>query len=99
LKQETSKSVSTGFTYKIPAINLNITADAYFIRIDDRIVLTDQFSRPTNPTTPAQIALANEFVKANVNAAQFFANLLIQKLKVWMWSSAIIDKRGFQINQ
>ena len=81
LKQETSKSVSTGFTYKIPAINLNITADAYFIRIDDRIVLTDQFSRPTNPTTPAQIALANEFVKANVNAAQFFSNAIDTETK------------------
>lgn len=81
LKQETSKSVSTGFTYKIPAINLNITADAYFIRIDDRIVLTDQFSRPTNPTTEAQIALANEFVKANVNAAQFFSNAIDTETK------------------
>ncbi len=81
LKQETSKSVSTGFTYKIPSLNLNITADAYFIRIDDRIVLTDQFSRPTNPTTEAQIALANEFVKANVNAAQFFANAIDTETK------------------
>ena len=81
LKQETSKSFSTGFTYKLPALNLNITADAYFIRIDDRVVLTDQFSRPANPVTDAQIALSQEFVKANVNAAQFFSNAIDTETK------------------
>lgn len=81
LKQETSKSFSTGFTYKLPALNLNITADAYFIRIDDRVVLTDQFSRPANPATDAQIALSQEFVKANVNAAQFFSNAIDTETK------------------
>ncbi|WP_374444904.1 TonB-dependent receptor plug domain-containing protein [Epilithonimonas sp.] len=74
LKQETSKSVSTGFTYKIPALNLNVTADAYFIRIDDRIVLTDQFTRFSNPANEAQNLVNAEFAKAGVNAAQFFAN-------------------------
>ena len=38
LKQETSKSASVGFTYKIPSANLTITADGYFTRIDDRIL-------------------------------------------------------------
>ncbi len=77
LKQETSKSISTGFTYKIPALNLNITADAYFIRIDDRIALTDQFARPTDAqilANPNLQAVRDELDKANVNAAQFFAN-------------------------
>ncbi|MPS72743.1 MAG: TonB-dependent receptor [Chryseobacterium sp.] len=81
LKQETSKSVSTGFTYKIPSLNLNITADAYFIRIDDRIVLTDQFTRFANPTTEAQQAVNDEFTKADVNAAQFFANSIDTETK------------------
>lgn len=81
LKQETSKSVSAGFTYKIPSLNLNITADAYFIRIDDRIVLTDQFSRFNNPTTEAQQAVNDEFTKADVNAAQFFANSIDTETK------------------
>lgn len=81
LKQETSKSVSTGFTYKIPSLNLNITADAYFIRIDDRILLTDQFSRFANPTTEAQQAVNDEFTKADVNAAQFFANSIDTETK------------------
>lgn len=84
LKQETSKSVSTGFTYRIPSLNLSLTADAYFIRIDDRIVLTDQFARPTD----AQIlqnsnlqAVRDEFDRNNVNAAQFFANSIDTETK------------------
>lgn len=81
LKQETSKSVSTGFTYKIPALNLNVTADAYFIRIDDRIVLTDQFTRFSNASTEAQKLVNAEFVKAGVNAAQFFANSIDTETK------------------
>ena len=84
LKQETSKSLSTGFTYKIPSLNLNITADAYFIRIDDRIVLTDQFSRPTNAQVAANNSLAelqNRFDEAGANAAQFFANSIDTETK------------------
>ncbi|MFC0344826.1 TonB-dependent receptor plug domain-containing protein [Epilithonimonas hispanica] len=81
LKQETSKSVSAGFAYKIPSLNLNITADAYFIRIDDRIVLTDQFSRFSNPTTDEQRLVNAEFDNANVNAAQFFANSIDTETK------------------
>lgn len=82
LKQETSKSVSAGFTYKIPSLNLNITADAYFIRIDDRIVLTDQFTKFTNPASGSPQSLVNEeFIKADVNAAQFFANSIDTETK------------------
>lgn len=84
LKQETSKSVSAGFTYKIPALNLNITADAYFIRIDDRIVLTDQFARPTDSQillNPNLQEVRNELDRNNVNAAQFFANSIDTETK------------------
>ena len=84
LKQETSKSVSAGFTYKIPSLNLNITADAYFIRIDDRIVLTDQFARPTNAqiqANPNLQAVRDELDRNNVNAAQFFANSIDTETK------------------
>ena len=84
LKQETSKSVSTGFTYKIPALNLNITADAYFIRIDDRIALTDQFSRPTDlqiQNNPNLGPVRDAMDAANVNAAQFFANSIDTETK------------------
>lgn len=84
LKQETSKSISTGFTYKIPNLNLNITADAYFIRIDDRIVLTDQFSRPTAAqviANPSLQGLQQKFDEAGVTAAQFFANSIDTETK------------------
>lgn len=84
LKQETSKSISTGFTYKIPSLNLNITADAYFIRIDDRIVLTDQFNRPTAEqilVNPSLQGLQQKFDEAGVTAAQFFANSIDTETK------------------
>lgn len=68
LKQETSKSASVGFTYKIPAANLTFTADGYFTRIDDRIVLTDQFTG----------SLVNAL---GVNGAQFFANSIDTETK------------------
>ncbi|MBD3750218.1 MAG: TonB-dependent receptor [Sphingobacteriales bacterium] len=74
LKQEKSNSVSIGFTAKIPAANLTITADAYTIKINNRIVLTDQFARPTN-AGPLQSA----FDAANATAAAFFANAIDTK--------------------
>jgi iron complex outermembrane receptor protein len=41
LKQEESQSASAGFTAKIPAAKLTLTA--YIVTIKDRVVLTDQF--------------------------------------------------------
>ncbi|WP_369615288.1 TonB-dependent receptor [Flavobacterium sp. CFS9] len=68
LKQEESTSVSAGFTAKIPSANLTITADAYYIKINDRVVLTDQFT-PTPLTQPL-------YDQAGANAATFFANAI-----------------------
>ena len=48
LTPEKSKSISTGFTFKIPEANITIAADAYFTRIDDRVVLSGQYARPTD---------------------------------------------------
>lgn len=76
LKQETSKSASLGFTYKIPKLRLNITADGYFTRIDDRIILTDQFTRARVPAVAQTI-----FDTEGVNAAQFFANAIDTETK------------------
>lgn len=78
LKQEESKSASIGFTAKIPKANITLTADAYFVRINDRVVLTDQFSRPSGvflPGTP-QFELQTQFDQANATAATFFANAI-----------------------
>ncbi|MDR7370967.1 TonB-dependent receptor [Flavobacterium aquidurense] len=68
LKQEESRSTSAGFTIKIPSANLTLTADAYFIKIDDRVILTDQFT-----PTPITQGLFNQ---AGANAATFFANAI-----------------------
>lgn len=76
LKQETSKSASAGFTYRIPSANLSLTADAYFTRIDNRIVLTGQFARAA-VSAAAQAA----FDAAGVNAAQFFTNAIDTETK------------------
>jgi iron complex outermembrane receptor protein len=43
LKQEESQSASVGFTAKIPE---QITLMLIIVTIKDRVVLTDQFSRP-----------------------------------------------------
>jgi iron complex outermembrane receptor protein len=83
LKPETSKSISTGFTFKIPSANLTIATDAYFTRIDDRIVLTGQYARPTTAqingaTSPEQKAALTLFQQAfdlkGVERASFWTN-------------------------
>ena len=67
LKQEESNNYSLGATYKIPNTNLTISVDGYYIKIKDRVVLTDGFTA----TTPELVA---EFAKANANTATFFTN-------------------------
>jgi len=71
LKQETSKSVSVGFTAKMPEANLTLTVDGYFVAIDDRIVYTGQFRGPGTGTE-----LDNLLSQANASAASFFANAI-----------------------
>ncbi len=63
LKEEESASVSFGFTAKVPSMNLKVSADAYFVAIEDRVILTDRFNIPSGFTT-------------NANAAAFFANAI-----------------------
>jgi len=71
LKQETSKSVSLGLTAKIPDANLTVTVDGYFVKINDRVVYTGQFSGPGTGTE-----LDNLLRQANATAASFFANAI-----------------------
>jgi len=82
LKEETSRSVSAGITYNIPNINLVFTADAYWIGVKDRVVLTEQFGRPKNDeTSPNRVAIREIFDKFDINAAQFFANSIDTETK------------------
>ncbi|MEX2157282.1 MAG: TonB-dependent receptor [Gemmatimonadales bacterium] len=70
LQEERSVNVSAGITAR-PRDNLSITADVYRITIDDRVVITSQFSAATD-TIVARIL--QPFQSQGVTAAQFFAN-------------------------
>ncbi|SHH81832.1 iron complex outermembrane recepter protein [Chryseobacterium oranimense] len=83
LKQETSQSYSTGITWKIPSLSLVFTADAYLIKIKDRVVLTDLFYRPEGSFAPGsdQAVLQGAFDLARASAANFFANAVDSQTK------------------
>lgn len=83
LKQEESKSASVGFTAKIPAVNITMSADAYIVEIVDRVVLTDQFARPGGtPVSGTPAAVLNAlFDSAGATAATFFANAVDTRSK------------------
>ena len=67
LDEETSLNGSGGVTIT-PVENFSLTADAYYIKIDNRVVLTSQFSSAL--MTVAEGGL----LPADVTAAQFFSN-------------------------
>ena len=71
LKEELSKSVSIGFTSKIPDANLTVTIDGYWVGIDDRVVYTGRFQGPGTGSE-----LDNLLAQANAGAAAFFANTI-----------------------
>ena len=73
LKEETSQSVSVGFTAKLPELNISLTVDGYFVAIDDRVVYTGQFSAPSGPEGDELRLLLSQ---ANASAASFFANAI-----------------------
>lgn len=70
LKQERSVNASLGFTCS-PIPSLNISVDAYQVKIWDRVVLSGQFSADDNTLDPA---LTDTMRNLNVSYAQFFAN-------------------------
>ena len=76
LKEETSVNVSGGLAFRIPSANLSITIDGYLIDIQDRVVLTGNFSASSgsNPTQQEQIGTL--LAQANANRANFFTNAI-----------------------
>lgn len=74
LKEETSVSLSGGFTGRI-AENFSVTADVYHIEIDDRIVLSSRFT----DGDPIVAEILKPFEKQGVGQAQFFANAVDTK--------------------
>lgn len=69
LKEETSKNYSVGLTAK-PFSGFELTLDAYQIDIDNRIILTNNF---TGSTSPAIKAILDS---AGANTANFFTNAI-----------------------
>jgi iron complex outermembrane recepter protein len=67
LKQERSNNFSAGLTFR-PFENFSLTADAYLIKITDRIVLSNTF--PTSNAVVREILMPF----AGVTQAQFFVN-------------------------
>lgn len=72
LKPEKSQSATVGFVGNINP-SLSFTVDAYFIHIDDRIVLSTQFNR-SNPLV--NTILVNNGVDPTINALQFWTNAI-----------------------
>ncbi|MEE7547732.1 TonB-dependent receptor, partial [Xanthomonas sp. Kuri4-1] len=70
LTPEKSSSYSLGAVWT-PAPELNVTIDAYQIRISDQILLTDSFSLSANPALAAYVATVSD---VQIGAAQYFAN-------------------------
>ncbi|MBT9393642.1 TonB-dependent receptor [Hymenobacter sp. NST-14] len=66
LRQETSNSANVGLTSRIGS-SLSLTVDGYYIKVQDRVVLTSQFGNDDPVIGPDLVAL-------NVGQAQFFAN-------------------------
>jgi iron complex outermembrane receptor protein len=69
LKEETSRNYSVGLTAK-PFPGFDVTVDAYQIDIDDRIVLTNNFSGGNDSL------LKQELQAAGASAANFFTNAI-----------------------
>ncbi len=69
LTQETSNNYSVGFT-ATPVKGLEISIDGYWININNRIILTNNFNGGTD-TTLTQLLKANGATTAN-----FFANAI-----------------------
>ena len=67
LTNESSFNLSGGITWSI-LDNLDFTADAYFIRVDDRVVLTGSFSSRSGGE------IGNILQLANAGSATFFVN-------------------------
>ncbi|MBA2330487.1 MAG: TonB-dependent receptor [Flavisolibacter sp.] len=93
LKEETSKSYSVGLATR-PLQGLEFTVDVYQIDIDDRIVLTNNFTGGNN----AQ--LQQELNDAGASAANFFTNAIDTRSRglesVLAYSRTFAGKHSFR---
>jgi iron complex outermembrane receptor protein len=73
LKQETSQNLSAGITYKLRDWGLSFTLDGFYTRINDRVILTDQFSQDAFETAGRE-DLVRDLITAGAEKVQFFTN-------------------------
>ncbi|HHB77972.1 MAG TPA: TonB-dependent receptor [Saprospiraceae bacterium] len=71
LKEETSQNYSIGFTSSLKDMGLTFTLDGYMINVNDRVVLTGNFSKPDKTDNPE---LWQIFENSAANRAKFFTN-------------------------
>lgn len=80
LKQETSKNYSLGLTGSFGKFKL--TVDGYYIRIDDRVIYTGNFTGSNKPGASDQDKEIYELLdQANAQTARFFANAIDTETK------------------
>jgi iron complex outermembrane receptor protein len=85
LTEEEATNISAGFTWT-PTDSFSLTADAYFIAVDDRVVLSGRFTAEDensggNDGMACDMANSNCPIRAalepfGVNSAQFFSNAI-----------------------
>lgn len=80
LKEEKSFNVSAGFTANFG--KFKATIDGYYIRIDDRIIYTGQFSGSNAPTASTQDKEIYQLLyQVGASSARFFANAIDTETK------------------
>ncbi len=100
LKEETSRSISVGFTGNFPDANVTVSVDGYWVGIDDRVVYTGQFGAQLdefgNPIDAANAELQGLLNLANASRASFFANAIDTESKgidvVVTWDLVVANK-------
>lgn len=75
LKEETSTSVSGGFTLLLTDFGMTLSVDGYYTGIEDRIVLTNQFSQD-DFIANGDDNIASILEGARANKLQFFTNAI-----------------------
>ena len=80
LTEETSLNASLGLTWR-PTENLSVTADGYYITIDNRIVITSQFAN-NDPLIGGRVTqILAPFQSQGVTRTQFFMNSVDTKTR------------------
>ncbi|WP_159474554.1 TonB-dependent receptor [Dyadobacter sp. 3J3] len=80
LKQETSKNYSLGITGSFG--NFKLTVDGYYVRINNRVIYTGNFTGSNSPTASAQDKEIYQLLdQANAQTARFFANAIDTETK------------------